>query len=91
MSETRLGLSAAAHLVSARTQIVFADLDGASGLEDDPITGGMTYDAGRIELPDSPGHGADVKPEVLQRLQSTAVPDTGSASRHNQHSRRGGQ
>jgi L-alanine-DL-glutamate epimerase-like enolase superfamily enzyme len=73
MSETRLGLSAAAHLVSAKQQIVFADLDSASGMEDDPVEGGMTYDAGRIELPDRPGHGADVKAEVLQRLQGAVV------------------
>jgi L-Ala-D/L-Glu epimerase len=73
MSETRLGLSAAAHLVSARRQIVFADLDSASGLDDDPVEGGMTYDAGRIELPDTPGHGADLKPGVLERLQGVAV------------------
>lgn len=73
MAETRLGLSAAAHLVSARQQIVFADLDGAAGLDDDPVVGGMTYDAGRIELPAGPGHGADIKPEVLQRLQGAVV------------------
>jgi len=73
MSETRLGLSAAAHLVSARKQIIYADLDGAADLVDDPVVGGMTYDAGRIELPDAPGHGADVRLEVLQRLQGAVV------------------
>ena len=73
MSETRLALSAAAHLVSARPSIIFADLDGASGLKDDPIVGGMSYDAGRIELTDDPGHGADVKPEVLERLEGVVV------------------
>ena len=58
---------------SKREGIVFADLDGAAGLDDDPVVGGMTYDAGRIELPDGPGHGADIKPEVLQRLQGAVV------------------
>jgi L-alanine-DL-glutamate epimerase-like enolase superfamily enzyme len=33
----------------------------------------MTYDAGRIEVPDRPGHGADLKPGILERLQGATV------------------
>ena len=74
MMETRLGLTAAAHLVSARRNIVFADLDGADMLRDDPVTGGMRYgDAGQITLPDTPGIGADIAPDYLAKFDKTTV------------------
>lgn len=72
MSETRLGLTAAAHLVSARPNIVFADLDSAFG-KTDVVLGGITYDGGNITLPDAPGHGAEIKPEVLESLASCTI------------------
>ncbi len=72
MSETRLGLSAAAHLVSARPNIVFADLDSAFG-KADVVEGGITYDGGKITLPDAPGHGADIKPEILESLECCTI------------------
>ena len=72
MSETRLGLTAAAHLVSARPNIAFADLDSAFG-KTDLVEGGITYDGGNITLPDTPGHGADINPEVLESLESCTI------------------
>jgi L-alanine-DL-glutamate epimerase-like enolase superfamily enzyme len=72
MSETRLGLTVAAHLVSARPNIVFYDLDSAFG-KADVVEGGITYDGGSITLPDAPGHGADIKPEVLASLERCTV------------------
>lgn len=79
MTETRLGLSAAAHLVSARRNIIFADLDGADMLRDDPVTGGMVYgEGGQITLPDTPGHGADIEPEFLQSLEKFDVSEASS-------------
>jgi L-alanine-DL-glutamate epimerase-like enolase superfamily enzyme len=73
MWETRLALSAGAHLVSARPHIAFADLDGATGHTSDPISGGITYDGGQIHLPDIPGHGADVEAGVLERLEKVSL------------------
>jgi len=73
MAETRLGLSAAAHLVSARPNIVFADLDTVFTHIEDPIVGGITYDGGKITLPDAPGHGADIKPEYLEKLDGISI------------------
>lgn len=73
MLETRLGLSAAAHLVSARPNIRYADLDGHIPLKEDPIIGGAQYSVGEIHLPDTPGHGADVEPDFLARCERTAV------------------
>jgi L-alanine-DL-glutamate epimerase-like enolase superfamily enzyme len=65
MGETRLGLSAAAHLTSARPNFKYADLDGHYLLAEDPIIGGAQWDVGEITLPDAPGHGADVDPGFL--------------------------
>lgn len=73
MAETRLGLSAAAHLVSARPNIVFADLDTVFTHVEDPVKGGITYDGGKITLPDAPGHGAEIEPQYLEKLYSVSI------------------
>jgi len=73
MTETRLGLSAAAHLVSARPNIVFADLDSAFNQTVDVVAGGITYEGGRVILTGTPGHGADIKPEVLSALEGSVL------------------
>lgn len=62
-AESRLGLSAAAHLAMARPNIQFLDLDSAYGFEHDPVIGGMAYDkeiGGLIHVSDEPGHGAEI-------------------------------
>lgn len=73
MSETRLGLTAAAHLVSARSNIKYADLDGNMMLAEDPVIGGSIYDVGKITLPDTPGHGADLAPDFLGRCECRVI------------------
>lgn len=73
MEETRLLLSATAHLVSARPNIIFVDLDAAFYLAEDPIIGGITYEGGQIILPDTPGHGADIEPAYLDNLESVSI------------------
>jgi len=73
MVETRLGLTAAAHLVSARPNIRYADLDGFYFLAEDPIVGGAQWKVGEITLPDTPGHGADVDPAFLERCEHQVV------------------
>ncbi len=73
MTETRLGLTAAAHLVSARPNIQYADLDGWLFQKVDPITGGAQYNVGEITVPDAPGIGADVDPDFLNQCESTTV------------------
>ena len=67
-SESRLSLSAAAHLAMAKPNIAFLDLDSAFSLQTDPVVGGMVYDekqGGVIHLPDTPGLGAEIRPEIL--------------------------
>jgi L-alanine-DL-glutamate epimerase-like enolase superfamily enzyme len=73
MAETRLGLSAAAHLSSARPNIVFNDLDTAMMHALDPIVDGIRYEEGNIVLPDSPGIGADVEPGFLDQFESVTI------------------
>jgi L-alanine-DL-glutamate epimerase-like enolase superfamily enzyme len=73
MMETRLGLTAAAHLVSARPNIRYADLDGHFELKEDPIVGGARWDGGTITLPDDPGIGADIDPTFLERCEHASV------------------
>ena len=70
MLETRLALTAAAHVAAALPQtIVYADLDGMNSHTIDPIVDGMTVKAGRITLPELPGLGADVDPAFLKKLK----------------------
>lgn len=73
MTETRLGLTAGAHLVSALPNIKFADLDGYLMLKEDPIIGGAQYNVGEINLPDTPGHGADIDPDFLKLCECTQI------------------
>lgn len=67
--ESRLGLTAAAHLAMARPNIVFLDLDSAYHLRGDPVEGGMVYDdktGGLIHLDDAPGLGARFREQELE-------------------------
>lgn len=74
MAETRLGLTAAAHVVAARPNIRYPDLDAVFFHGVDPVVGGATFAAGAIDLPDSPGIGADIAPEFLQQMERVVVP-----------------
>jgi L-alanine-DL-glutamate epimerase-like enolase superfamily enzyme len=73
MTETRLSLSAAAHLMSARENIRFADLDGYRSMKHDPVIGGVEYNVGDMSLPDTPGTGADVDAEFLRQCPAHTV------------------
>jgi L-alanine-DL-glutamate epimerase-like enolase superfamily enzyme len=73
MAESRLGLSAAAHLISARPNIRFPDLDASFFHGVDPVVGGITFGGGWIELPDAPGLGADIDPAFLKQMESVTI------------------
>ncbi|MDN7125957.1 dipeptide epimerase [Pseudidiomarina sp. 1APR75-33.1] len=69
--ESRLGLSAAAHLAAARRNICFIDLDSALHFCEDPVHGGMDYvpdTGGSICLPATPGHGAEFDEKALSKV-----------------------
>ena len=70
--ESRMALTAAAHVVMSRRCCRFADLDAFLDLSVDPVIGGMQADAGVITLPAAPGLGLDVDPAYLATLTRVA-------------------
>ena len=58
MSESRLGVTAAAHFALANPIVEFCDLDSFYEHRDDPIHGGLTIRDGKVIVPDEPGIGA---------------------------------
>jgi L-alanine-DL-glutamate epimerase-like enolase superfamily enzyme len=69
MSESRLALTAAAHVVLSQPIVRFADLDAFLEHDVDPVIGGMQVKAGVVTVPDAPGLGLDVDPAFLKKLQ----------------------
>ncbi|MBP1768460.1 MAG: muconate lactonizing mandelate racemase protein [Candidatus Aminicenantes bacterium] len=69
MIETRLGLTAAAHVHGATRNIIYADLDGYFSHTFDPIIDGMAVKDGMITLPEKPGLGTDIDPAFLKKLK----------------------
>jgi L-alanine-DL-glutamate epimerase-like enolase superfamily enzyme len=69
MLESKLALTAAAHVVASQANIVYADLDGNSEHVVDPIVDGMTVKAGVLTLPEKPGLGCDVDPAFVKKLR----------------------
>lgn len=59
MLESRLSVSAAAHLAAARAIITRADLDGPSLCADAPFTGGPSFSGPTIAMTDDPGIGVE--------------------------------
>lgn len=75
-AESRLALSAAAHVALACSNIVFLDLDSAYDFKSDPVEGGLVYDpagGGLIAIPDAPGHGAAFDERQLNTATAVTV------------------
>ena len=70
MFETRIGISAGAHLIAACPNIVFADLDSINHYAEDPVIGGVVFDGPKVALPDTPGHGAEIMDEFIEKEYS---------------------
>lgn len=68
MLESKLAVSAAAHLAAARGVVTMVDLDGPSLCSTDPYTGGPLYNEGTILMNETPGIGITGVPgfEVAQ-------------------------
>ena len=74
--ESRLGLTAAAHLAMAKPNIVFIDLDSAFRFKEDPVIGGISYDqtiGGVIHVSDEPGLGASIKDRFLSEASKVVI------------------
>ncbi|HVZ24507.1 MAG TPA: dipeptide epimerase [Sediminibacterium sp.] len=74
MLESRVALTAKVHLATALDNIQYYDLDTCLlGHLEDPVTGGVTYQGMQLELPETPGIGADVDPAYLEKLDHTCI------------------
>ncbi|MCL5282068.1 MAG: dipeptide epimerase [Planctomycetes bacterium] len=69
MVETRLALTAAAHVVAAQKCVVYADLDTFTEHKIDPVVGGMQVKDGLVTVPQTPGLGVDVEADFLKTLK----------------------
>ncbi|MGD1008826.1 MAG: dipeptide epimerase [Candidatus Aminicenantales bacterium] len=68
MLESKVALTAAAHVVASQANIIYADLDGNAEHTVDPVLDGITVKAGIITMPEAPGLGCDVDPAFLKKL-----------------------
>ncbi|MGG7036668.1 MAG: mandelate racemase/muconate lactonizing enzyme family protein [Flavobacterium sp.] len=72
--ESRLGFTAAAHLALTSYNIIYCDFDTPLMFVEDPVVGGITYDKkGIVTVPDTPGLGATIDYNYLQRQIKTII------------------
>jgi L-alanine-DL-glutamate epimerase-like enolase superfamily enzyme len=69
MSESKLGITAAAHFGAAHSAFRFFDLDSHLEHAENPILGGINIEGGMIQLPDEPGIGAEPGPQCLSKME----------------------
>ncbi|HEU4470157.1 MAG TPA: dipeptide epimerase [Flavisolibacter sp.] len=68
--ESRLGMTAAAHLALANDHIHHCDFDTPLMFTEDPVSGGITYlDKGVISVSGAPGLGAAIDPSYLAKAE----------------------
>jgi L-alanine-DL-glutamate epimerase-like enolase superfamily enzyme len=68
--ESRLGMTAAAHLALSSSAIHHCDFDTPLMYTEDPVVGGIRYLAqGVIDVPDTPGLGAVINEQYLQHAE----------------------
>jgi L-alanine-DL-glutamate epimerase-like enolase superfamily enzyme len=72
--ESRLGMTAAAHLALANDAIHHCDFDTPLMFTEDPVIGGIIYQPkGVIEVPDVPGLGAVVDEAYLKGVEKLSI------------------
>ncbi len=72
--ESRLGMTAGAHLALTNDHIIHCDFDTPLLFTEDPVLGGISYkDGGVIDVPDVPGLGAVLDERYLQRAEKVFV------------------
>ena len=69
MLESKVAVSAAAHLAAARNVVTMVDLDGPSLCSTDPYTGGPVYKESRILMNETPGIGITGVPGFEEAVQ----------------------
>jgi L-alanine-DL-glutamate epimerase-like enolase superfamily enzyme len=74
MLESRLALTAFAHFALSQNNIRFYDMDTCLlGHQMDPVTGGVQYNGYFLEVPETPGIGADMDEEFLRGCEQVIV------------------
>ena len=72
--ESRLGMTAAAHLALTSKKIVYCDFDTPLMFTEDPVTGGIIYkEDGVLEIPDVPGLGASIEGDWLEKGEKVFI------------------
>ena len=74
MLESRVALTAFAHFALAHDNVIFYDMDTCMlGHKHDPVKGGLKFNGFTVELPSSPGIGADVEEEFLEECDHVRI------------------
>jgi L-alanine-DL-glutamate epimerase-like enolase superfamily enzyme len=74
MLESRLALTAKAHLAMSHGNFTFYDLDTCLlGQLEDPVIGGVVYDGFVLDVPETPGLGADIDPVFLAGCERSEI------------------
>ena len=72
--ESRLGMTASAHLALCSDHIVHCDFDTPLMFSEDIVSGGLTYHAnGVMKVPDVPGLGATIDQTHLAKLENVII------------------
>lgn len=68
--ESKIGMTANAHLALTSKYIRYFDFDTPLMFSEDPVSNGIVYkEKGLVEVPDTPGLGAIISEEWLQKLE----------------------
>ncbi len=68
--ESKIGMTANAHLALTSKHIRYYDFDTPLMFAEDPVSGGIEYkENGLVEVPETPGLGAYISEERLQKLE----------------------
>jgi len=74
MLESRVALTAFTHFALAHDNIIFHDMDTCLlGHKSDPVTGGVRYNGYFLEIPDTPGLGADADDTFLHTCDHISI------------------
>ena len=74
MLESRLALSAKMHFAMAHDHVKYYDMDTCLlGHLVDPILGGVQFNGMHLSIGETPGHGADLDPDYLSKLEHCVV------------------
>ncbi len=72
--ESRLGMTAFAHLALCSNNILYCDFDTPLMFTEDPVSGGITYHKnGVVQVPETKGLGAWIEEERLNRMEHIII------------------